>query len=913
MECRTLVYAPTEVAIAELASRVLKLLKESNALSSVSRILYFGDNTVPSVNADIQEICLDQVGSEDNFLQIRSASLIFCTASSSYKLCSVLTEAPRLLVIDEAAQLKECESVIPLQLPGVRHTVLFGDHCQQMAKVTSNVSGRAAFGRSLFERLLSIGHSKHILNMQYRMHPFISYLPNSEFYCNQISNAPTWSGSKQKLSVGIASPYTAQVVAIKEKVGRKYESLDGFSLKVNTIDGFQGGEEDVMILSTVRSNTDESVGLIFNRQRTNLALTRARSCFWIVGDGKALSNINSVWKLIVQDAKDRQCFYNAEEDEELANVVLEVKEELNQFYDILNADGMLFKNARWKVIFSDIFKQSFQKLKPLETKKLVINLLLRLSCGWRPKRRNTNLASDNSFQMLKLFKVKHLHIICTTDITKDLEYTQVLKIWDILPLEVIPNLAKRLNSVFESYTDGFINRCKFKFLEGGSKQKLSVGIASPYTAQVVAIKEKVGRKYESLDGFSLKVNTIDGFQGGEEDVMILSTVRSNTDESVGLIFNRQRTNLALTRARSCFWIVGDGKALSNINSVWKLIVQDAKDRQCFYNAEEDEELANVVLEVKEELNQFYDILNADGMLFKNARWKVIFSDIFKQSFQKLKPLETKKLVINLLLRLSCGWRPKRRNTNLASDNSFQMLKLFKVKHLHIICTTDITKDLEYTQVLKIWDILPLEVIPNLAKRLNSVFESYTDGFINRCKFKFLEGDLEFPMSWSSYVARYKDPVQRGNDSRTSDSDETGCVEICKASDSLLHMKFYALSSGVVSHLLTGCDGNEMDFPFELTDEEMEVIHFRKSSFILGRSGTGKTTVLIMKLFQREQLYHLASEGYHEVESSSTNNVSCGSEVQKKENILRQIFVTVNVRLCYAVSEYISRLKRSTCG
>ncbi|XP_037496960.1 probable helicase MAGATAMA 3 [Jatropha curcas] len=520
MECRTLVYAPTEVAIAELASRVLKLLKESNALSSVSRILYFGDNTVPSVNADIQEICLDQVGSEDNFLQIRSASLIFCTASSSYKLCSVLTEAPRLLVIDEAAQLKECESVIPLQLPGVRHTVLFGDHCQQMAKVTSNVSGRAAFGRSLFERLLSIGHSKHILNMQYRMHPFISYLPNSEFYCNQISNAPSkcyskcflsspmfgpysfinvtcgieevdslkydfknlvevaivikmvrklfkaWSGSKQKLSVGIASPYTAQVVAIKEKVGRKYESLDGFSLKVNTIDGFQGGEEDVMILSTVRSNTDESVGLIFNRQRTNLALTRARSCFWIVGDGKALSNINSVWKLIVQDAKDRQCFYNAEEDEELANVVLEVKEELNQFYDILNADGMLFKNARWKVIFSDIFKQSFQKLKPLETKKLVINLLLRLSCGWRPKRRNTNLASDNSFQMLKLFKVKHLHIICTTDITKDLEYTQVLKIWDILPLEVIPNLAKRLNSVFESYTDGFINRCKFKFLEG---------------------------------------------------------------------------------------------------------------------------------------------------------------------------------------------------------------------------------------------------------------------------------------------------------------------------------------------------------------------------------------------------------------------------------------------------------------
>lgn len=52
------------------------------------------------------------------------------------------------------------------------------------------LSEEAGFGRSLFERLSSMGHSKHLLNMQYRMHPSISQFPNSNFYDNQILNAP---------------------------------------------------------------------------------------------------------------------------------------------------------------------------------------------------------------------------------------------------------------------------------------------------------------------------------------------------------------------------------------------------------------------------------------------------------------------------------------------------------------------------------------------------------------------------------------------------------------------------------------------------------------------------------------------------------------------------------------------------
>lgn len=51
------------------------------------------------------------------------------------------------------------------------------------------VSDEAGFGRSLFERLSLLGHSKHLLNIQYRMHPSISFFPNLNFYHNQISNA----------------------------------------------------------------------------------------------------------------------------------------------------------------------------------------------------------------------------------------------------------------------------------------------------------------------------------------------------------------------------------------------------------------------------------------------------------------------------------------------------------------------------------------------------------------------------------------------------------------------------------------------------------------------------------------------------------------------------------------------------
>ncbi|TKY47337.1 Helicase SEN1 [Spatholobus suberectus] len=83
---------------------------------------------------------------------------------------------------------------------------------------------------------------------------------------------------KQTVSVGVISPYKAQVVAILDALGKRFggDVDNDFSMKVSTVDGFQGGKEDVIIISTVRYNNMGSVGFISNFQRTNVALTRAR-------------------------------------------------------------------------------------------------------------------------------------------------------------------------------------------------------------------------------------------------------------------------------------------------------------------------------------------------------------------------------------------------------------------------------------------------------------------------------------------------------------------------------------------------------------------------------------------------------------------------------------------------------------
>ncbi|CAI0556029.1 unnamed protein product [Linum tenue] len=314
-----------------------------------------------------------------------------------------------------------------------------------------------------------------------------------------------------------------------------------------------------------------------------------------------------------------------------------------------------------------------------------------------------------------------------------------------------------------------------------------------------------------------------------------------------------------------------------------------------------EDLARVLAQVEAELDKFKDLPDGDTILFEKAKWKILLSENFRTSFKKLDSSEMKKLVLNLLLRLSFGLRPRKRKIDIVCENSKQILKHFRVRDVYVLCSIDIVKDSGLcNQVLKIWDIMPLVDVPVLVKRLDAIYALHSEEYLSRCKEKSFEGFLEVPKSWDCDVAHYKSTTN----AETGGHHRGDAFSENYSSDSLMLMKFYSLSSGIIWHLLSGCDGQEVDFPFELSDQEKEIVQFGKSSFVLGRSGSGKTTVLVMKLFQREQLHHIALRGYHEQSDAVETD---------EQNVLKQLFVTVNPRLCHFVKQNISRLKRSTCG
>lgn len=177
--------------------------------------------------------------------------------------------------------------------------------------------------------------------------------------------------------------------------------------------------------------------------------------------------------------------------------------------------------------------------------------------------------------------------------------------------------------------------------------------------------------------------------------------------------------------------------------------------------------------------------------------------------------------------------------------------------------------------------------------------------------------LEVPKTWAfmSELVRYKSHVDNSNEDNLQGAayDGRSYVENSKVKDSLLLMKFYSLSFGVVSHLLSDRDGIELDLPFEVTEEELDIILYPRSTFILGRSGTGKTTVLTMKLYQKEKLHYLVTGSYGTEDgvSSEAGQKSEISEIPAAENgaVLRQLFLTVSPKLCYAVRQHVSHLKR----
>ncbi|CAM0903002.1 unnamed protein product [Alopecurus aequalis] len=447
-------------------------------------------------------------------------------------------------------------------------------------------------------------------------------------------------------------------------------------------------------------------------------------------------------------------------------------------------------------------------------------------------------------------------------------------------------------------------------------QRLSVGVVSPYSSQVDAIKGRLGKKYDTCDGFHVRVKSIDGFQGEEDDIIILSTVRSNGRGVVGFLADKQRTNVALTRAKHCLWIVGNAHTLHKSETVWTDLVADAQRRKCVFDATNDTAICKLVLQVKQELDQLDDLLNADSAVFSNTRWKVIVSDEFRNSFTKLKSSQLRREILQKLIKLGGGWRTTVRNLDIPGVSN--LAKVYKIRDLYLIWSTDVEKsESRYSQMIRIWDLLSQQHVERTVRRLEYLFAMYTDDYLDLCRGVQTFGKLDVPMVWDidHEIIRYKKDCKVDSQEEHDLVDTSYTMENSKVRESFLLMKFYSLSSGVAQHLLTASDGSEIDIPFELTDEEKEIIQFPLTSFILGRSGTGKTTVLTMKLIQKEQQSLIASKGLNvdEDDFSGLDDKSIMPLNDAEESFVKQVFITVSPKLCSAIKNHISGLKRFGSG
>ena len=249
------------------------------------------------------------------------------------------------LFIDEAAQALEAACWIPIRKAS--RVVLAGDHCQLPPTIMSMAAKKGGLEVTLMERIVENKPEEvTLLKMQYRMNDQIMRFSSDWFYHGEVESAPSvshrgildydlpiaWIDTsdidareefvgetfgrinkteaeltlavlqhyfekvgrtrilEERIDVGIISPYRAQVQYLRQLI-RKREFFKPFRqlISVNTVDGFQGQERDVILISLVRANDEGQIGFLSDLRRMNVAITRARMKLIILGDTTTLA------------------------------------------------------------------------------------------------------------------------------------------------------------------------------------------------------------------------------------------------------------------------------------------------------------------------------------------------------------------------------------------------------------------------------------------------------------------------------------------------------------------------------------------------------------------------------------------------------------------------------------------------
>ncbi|XP_041375508.1 NFX1-type zinc finger-containing protein 1-like [Gigantopelta aegis] len=289
---------------------------------------------------------LKEIDFQEDKKVLERATVIGMTTTGAARYQKILSEIrPKIVVVEEAAEVLEGHVIATLS-ESCQHLILIGDHKQ--LRPNPNVYRLAkdySLDLSLFERMVNNGVPCNTLEIQHRMRPEIASLmlpiypklkdadsvklyPNvkgvsqnlffithnqpekhdremvshsNEFEAKYIVELCSYMLKQgyDKSQITVLTTYSGQLLTLKKLMPKHI--FDG--VRVTVVDNFQGEENDIILLSLVRSNEQNIVGFLKIENRICVALSRAKHGLFVIGNFDLLSRNSELWTDLLKDRR----------------------------------------------------------------------------------------------------------------------------------------------------------------------------------------------------------------------------------------------------------------------------------------------------------------------------------------------------------------------------------------------------------------------------------------------------------------------------------------------------------------------------------------------------------------------------------------------------------------------------------
>ncbi|KAH9488054.1 NFX1-type zinc finger-containing protein 1 [Bulinus truncatus] len=299
----------------------------------------------------------EEANREETLALLKTVKVIGMTTTGAAKHRAVLQALGcRIIVVEEAAEVLESHIVTALN-KNCNHLILIGDHQQLRPNPTVyELAKNYGLEISLFERLINNQVPHVLLKEQHRMRPEISRImrhiykdlqdhpdvkryedirgvSKNIFFISHDEREMKVEDSRSKANeheaeylvalcnylllqgyqpsqITILATYTGQVFAIKKIMRGEQKTTEpdkkNSYVRVTAVDNYQGEENDIILLSLVRSNEESNVGFLKVDNRVCVALSRAKKGLYVIGNFDILQKIKTsdLWKNILNEAKE---------------------------------------------------------------------------------------------------------------------------------------------------------------------------------------------------------------------------------------------------------------------------------------------------------------------------------------------------------------------------------------------------------------------------------------------------------------------------------------------------------------------------------------------------------------------------------------------------------------------------------